>query len=145
MTTSFLDNYELMGVFYSLSYRLSLLLLFKNYTFYKIKSNQLSKAAHLRTKNISELYQIMINFEAPKFNEYILIQLRIFSNQFPAKQNLNVFFKSIKICYMLFISLSFIITSSLFAYRNSSEFTVALKHKAFSIVYKCWEQQSNWI
>lgn len=74
----------------------------------------------------------MSKFKVLNLNEYILTQLGIFSNQNSEKQS-DVFFKSPRVCYILLISGSFIISSLSFAYRNSAQITVALRTYTFTL------------
>lgn len=74
----------------------------------------------------------MTKFKVLKLNEDILIHLGMFSNQFPEKQS-DGFFKSLRICHILFISMTFIVAGSLFAYRNSVQFTLALRTCTFTL------------
>lgn len=73
----------------------------------------------------------MVKFKVLKYNEYILIQLGIFSDEFSQNPS-DCFFKLLKICYILLISGSFVISGSLFAYQNAAQFTVALRTCAFT-------------
>lgn len=66
-------------------------------------------------------------FKVLKFNEYLLFKVGIFRNQFPQKSISNGFFKSPLIYYLLFVSITFIISSTLFAYQNVAEFSSALR------------------
>lgn len=72
----------------------------------------------------------MVNqFKVLKYHEYMLFKLGIFLNEFSQ----NGFFKSPIICYMLFISITFIISSTTYAYQNVIEFSATLRACLFTI------------
>lgn len=77
----------------------------------------------------------MVNqFKVLKYHEYMLFKLGIFLNEFSQKSILkNGFFKSPIICYMLFVSMTFIISSTTYAYQNVIEFSATLRACLFTI------------
>lgn len=68
----------------------------------------------------------MLKFKVLKLNEYILIQLGIFSNQFPAKP-IDAFFQSPQTYYVTLIAVFFITSSILFVYQNLAHFNDTLR------------------
>lgn len=74
----------------------------------------------------------MSKFKVLKLNESILIQLGIFSNQFPKEPSHGVF-NPLKVYYILFISASFVLSASVFVYQNAAQFTLALRTCEFLV------------
>lgn len=73
------------------------------------------------------------HFKALKYNEYMLFKIGVFRNEFPRKSILNGFFKSLLIYYIVFVSMSFIVSSTLFAYQDDVEFNATLRACLFTI------------
>lgn len=79
----------------------------------------------------------MFIFKVLKFNEYILIQLGIFSNRFPTKSLTNPFFKSPQTYYIMLFAILFITSSILFVYQHLAQFDATLR--TCSIILECFQ------
>lgn len=69
----------------------------------------------------------MAKFKVLKYNESILIHLGIFSNRRPDGSMDRRLFIPLRVCYISFISASFVVAASMFVYQNSQQFTLALR------------------
>lgn len=74
----------------------------------------------------------MAKFKVLKYNKHMLFELGIFQQQFP-QSSLNGFFRSPIIVYMLLISFTFFISSTLYANQNLIDFNASLRASLFSI------------
>lgn len=76
--------------------------------------------------------ETMVKFKVLKYHEYVLFKLGIFQNHFPQKP-INGFLKSPIIYYNLFVSTTFIVSSTVYAYQSDVEFKTLLRACLFTI------------
>lgn len=90
------------------------------------------KSFRVETIQSEQNFDTMEKFKVLKYNECMLFKLGIFRNQFPLKP-INGFFKSKIIVYNLIVSMSFLISSLVFANKNMTDFNVTLRACSFAI------------